>query len=79
MNEKQFDGIIMANNIRAERNRCKMSQETAAKGINVSLTTYKAYETNAKNITALTLYYLSKIFDCNINDFYMLKHSTNVE
>lgn len=79
MNGIQFDGIVMANNIRAERNRCKMSQEIVAKEINVSLTTYKAYETNAKNITAMTLYYLSKLFECNVNDFYIFKHSTNVE
>lgn len=79
MSETNFNETIMANNIRAERSRCNMTKSKVAKELGVTLTTYKTYEINARNITAMNLYKLSRLFNCNVNDFYMLKHSTNVE
>ena len=65
------DGKIIANNIRAERNRVKLTQEEVAKHLNVSTKTYISYEDDAKSITATTLLKLSRLFNCNISAFYM--------
>lgn len=66
-----MDGKIIACNIRAERNRKKMSQEVVAEKLGITRETFISYEEDAKSIKATTLYKLSRIFDCKIDDFYL--------
>ena len=71
MSELEISGETIANNIRAERTRSKLTQEIVAKKLKVSTRTYMSYEEDATNVKASMLYKLSIIFNCNINDFYL--------
>ena len=71
MEQHNLDGIIIANNIRAERNRANLSQEDVAKLLGVSRETYSSYEKDARVIRATTLYNLSQILQCSINAFFI--------
>ena len=73
------DGKLIASNIRAERNRVKLTQEEVAKYLGISKKTYITYEDDAKNICATTLLELSRLFNCKISAFYMEKQSTECE
>ena len=68
--------VIIANNIRAERNRKKMSQEDVASHLNISRETYNGFE-NGNKIDAYYIYKLSKLFDCSIDSFYLNIDTTN--
>lgn len=70
-NRREVLGKIISDNIRAERNRCKLSQDYVASQLDVTLRTYTSYERNAKNVEATTLIILSKLFECDINAFYL--------
>lgn len=65
------DGKIIASNIRAERNRVKLTQEEVAKHLGISTKTYISYEDDARSICATTLLELSRLFNCNISAFYL--------
>lgn len=71
MKNKNIDGKIVANNIRAERNRANLTQEETAKRLDISTKTYISYEENARNVKSTTIYALSVIFGCDINAFYL--------
>ncbi len=73
-----INGKEIANNLRAERNRKKMTQEDVAKKLNITLRTYVSYEEDASTVKATTLYLLSKILDCNVSDFFYKLTSQNV-
>lgn len=73
MEHNHLSGIDIANNIRAERNRTKLTQEYVAKKLGITTKTYISYEENAQSIKATTLYNLALILNCNINDFYLQK------
>ncbi len=62
--------IIIANNIRAERIRKKLSQEDVANSLNIARETYNGFE-NGNKIDAYYIYELSKLFDCKIDSFYI--------
>lgn len=66
-----INGKDIADNIRAERNRARMSQGQVAELLGITSRTYGSYEQDAKNLKATTIYKLSIIFKCNINDFYI--------
>lgn len=78
----KYDNIIngkeIANNLRAERNRKKMTQEDVARKLDITLRTYVSYEEDASTVKATTLYLLSKILDCNVSDFFYRPTSQNV-
>lgn len=65
------DSKIIANNIRAERNRANMTQEETASHLNISVKTYISYEKDAKSVYATTLLQLSRLFKCKISSFYV--------
>lgn len=69
--KKSLDGKAIANNIRAERNRAKYTQEFVAKKLDISTKTYISYEEDAQSVKATTLYKLSLIFGCNVSAFYL--------
>ena len=73
MTETHLNGKEIANNIRAERNRAKLTQEYVAKELGITTKTYISYEEDAQSIKATTLYNLSLILKLNINDFYLQK------
>lgn len=66
-------GEQVADNIRAERNRAKFTQEDIAIKIGVSTKTYIEYEKNADLLTIEKLIKLAKIFNCSIDSFYLTK------
>ena len=68
--------IIIANNIRAERTRNKITQEDAAHYLNIARETYNGFE-NGNKIDAYYLYKLSKLFNCKIDSFYIGIDTTN--
>lgn len=68
MNE--IDGIKIANNIRAERNRSKISIETIEQELGISRPTYIEYEKNADKVKIGTLLKLARLFKCPINNFF---------
>lgn len=74
-----INGKIIANNIRAERNRVNLTQENVASQLNITLRTYISYENDAKGIKATTIYELAKLFGCSISDFYLQNNFTNRE
>lgn len=74
-----LDGKVIANNIRAERNRAHLTQEETAKKLNVTSRTYITYEEDARSVKATTLNELANIFGCNINDFYVSNTFTKCE
>lgn len=69
--KKNLDGKTIANNIRAERNRTKLTQEIVAEKLGISTKTYISYEEDAQSVKATTLYKLSVIFNCNVSAFYL--------
>ena len=71
-------GQIIANNIRAERTRVRMSQDYVASALGISRKTYISYEEDASLIKASTLYKLATILGCSINDFFYSITSQNV-
>lgn len=71
MNNNIIDGKTIASNIRAERNRKKLTQESIANKLGVSTKTYISYEEDAQSIKATTLYKLSLILECSVNSFYI--------
>ena len=73
------NSIEIANNIRAERKRVNLTQEETARKLGITSRTYMVYETDAKNITASILVKLANIFQCNINDFFVIRNFTNSE
>lgn len=64
-------GKIIASNIRAERNRCKLSQNEVCEILGITNRTYIDYEEDASKIRVLTLAKLSEIFNCKIDAFFM--------
>lgn len=79
MNYENITGKEIANNLRAERNRAKLTQEEVAKKLDITLRTYVSYEEDASTIKATSLYLLSKIFNCKISDFFYKTTSQNVD
>lgn len=73
MRDSHLSGKEIADNIRAERSRAKLTQEYVAKELGITTKTYISYEENAQSIKATTLYKLSLILNCNISDFYLQK------
>ena len=73
MEQNHLDGKEIANNIRAERNRAKLTQEYVAKELGITTKTYISYEANAQSIKDTPLYNLSLILKCNVTDFYLQK------
>lgn len=78
MNYKNITGKEIANNLRAERNRAKLTQEEVARSLDITLRTYVSYEEDASTVKATTLYLLSKILNCSISDFFYKPTSQNV-
>ena len=76
---RTLNGVDVANNIRAERNRMNITQEEIANKLGISLKTYISYEDNAKSIKATTLYELSLLLGCNIECFYVPCNFTKSE
>ncbi len=76
MEKDIIDGKVIANNIRAERNRANLTQENTAEKLGISTKTYISYEEDAQCIKATMLYKLAKIFGCTINAFYLQSNST---
>lgn len=74
-----ISGKEISNNIRAERNRNKLTQKEVADRLGITVRTYLKYEEDAENIKATTLYVLSKLFMCNISDFYVSNNFTKCE
>lgn len=64
-------GKVIASNIRAERNRCKMSQNEVCEILGITNRTYIDYEEDASRIRVSTLAKLSEIFNCKIDAFFM--------
>jgi len=68
-NDKEY-GEIVASNLRAYRNKYRISQRNLAEMINVHYTTYINYEKNASRIKFTTIIKLAEIFNCNPSDFF---------
>lgn len=68
-----LDGIQVANNIKAERNRAGITIEDVCKTLNVSRPTYIEYEKNASKIQTSFLLQLANYFQCDINMFFYTK------
>lgn len=68
-NHKNY-GEIVANNLRAYRNKYRLSQKELAEKINVHYTTYTSYEKNASTIKFMTILKLAKIYNCSPSDFF---------
>ena len=71
-----ISGKEIADNIRAERNRAKITIEEVAKKLEITRQTYAEYEKNGEIIKASTLVKLSNIFKCNISDFFIQRWLT---
>ena len=70
---KIIDGKQIANNIKAERNRSRITIDEVCSTLNISRPTYVDYEKDASKIKTSMLIDLSKLFDCNINMFFYTK------
>ena len=70
---KILDGVQIANNIKAERNRAGITIEDVCKTLNVSRPTYIEYEKNASKIQTSFLLQLAAYFQCDINMFFFTK------
>lgn len=70
MQNKEKITKIISNNIRAERARKGLSQEETANLLNISARTYKRWE-QEPTFDCVNLVYLSSIFGCKIEDFYV--------
>ena len=64
-------GEMIADNIRAERNRKGYTQEQIAEMLGMATKTYLEYEKDAKNIKAGNLYKLAAILGCKVDDFFI--------
>lgn len=73
------NGQIIADNIRAERNRKDLTQEETAKSLGITVRTYITYESDAKNIGAFMLGKLADLFGCSVNAFYTGTNFTKCE
>ncbi len=67
----EMNGIKIADNIRAERNRVKINIEDTCKYLGISKTTYIEYEKNAEKIQARYLIKLAELFKCDIYRFFI--------
>ncbi len=76
---RTLNGIDVANNIRMERNRAKMTQEEVAIKLGISLKTYITYENDAKYVKATVIYMLSNLFNCSMEQFYVSSKFTKCE
>lgn len=66
----------IANNICAERNRTRLTQEEVANKIGISRDVYANIENNRKIISAKELYEISKALNCKVEAFYLLPNTT---
>ncbi len=73
------NGITIANNIKAERNRANKTQDDIAKEVGISRKTYIKYETDASKISAILLFYISNAIGCELSCFYLNTTSTKCE
>ena len=69
MNKEEFNRVVGIN-ILAVRKRANKSQEDLAKALNVTTRTIQNYE-KGKFIDFYLIKKLSKIFQCDVNDFLM--------
>lgn len=67
---KKIDGIRIANNIRAERNRAGITIEQICEKLKISRPTYINYEKDASNVKTAILLQLADMFECSINMFF---------
>lgn len=70
---KTIDGKIIANNIKAERNRAGITIENVCKSLNVSRPTYIEYEKDAGIVKTDFLLKLANYFECSIDMFFYTK------
>lgn len=73
----KITGVILANNIRAERNRANMTIDETIDKLGVSKPTYIEYEKDAKTLKVEYLIKLSEIFKCDINNFFISYNLTD--
>ena len=73
------NGQIIADNIRAERNRNDLTQEETAKKLGITVRTYITYENDAKHIGAFMLGKIANLFNCNVDAFYIGTNFTKCE
>ena len=64
-------GKKLANNIRAERNRNRLTQLEVSEKLGISDRTYKKLEDDASKISAKQLAELSEILNCKIDVFFI--------
>lgn len=69
----EIDGKMIADNIRAERNRSNVTMDTISKELSISRPTYIEYEKDAEKIKVGTLLKLAHLFGCTINCFFVRK------
>ena len=62
-------GKIIANNLRAERTRNRLTREDCAKVLGISRVQYYNYEQDASGIKFSYIIQLARLFNCNINAF----------
>ena len=67
--------IQISKNIKAERVRAGLSLDDVAIKLNITQRQYSNYEADHR-IDSLILFKLSKIFNCNINAFFVKVNST---
>jgi len=65
---KDKRNTILADNIRAERNRKKISQATLAEKVNVSESTISLIERGLQTPSVFLVYDIAKVLEININD-----------
>lgn len=70
MENKEVIAKIISDNIKAERARKGLTQEKTACLLNVSVRTYQRWE-QEPTFDCIVLVYLSSIFGCKIEDFYV--------
>lgn len=71
--KNEVESKKIADNIRAERNRANITIEEITHNLKISRTTYIEYEKDAEKIKVGTLIKLAKLFDCEINCFFVQK------
>ena len=69
--KNEINGKKIADNIRAERNRAKITIKTIEKQLKISRPTYVRYEKDAEKIKAKTLIKLANLFGCSISCFFV--------
>ena len=69
----KINGVQVANNIKAERNRAGITIDEVVAKLNISKPTYIGYEKDASKIQTSFLIELADYFDCNINMFFYTK------